>query len=97
MKETLSRVNITTDYFTKKLHAVAEYSGSLMKIGIIVKVSRLWVIVIFQVTLVREGAITNGHIYMCIHSCWRKCVFIYMYNASLIKAMWICNVKNLIC
>lgn len=42
MKETLSRVNITTDYFTKKIHAVSEYSGSLMKIGIIVKVSRLW-------------------------------------------------------
>lgn len=42
MKETLSRVNITTDYFTKKIHAVAEYSGSLMKIGIILKVSRLW-------------------------------------------------------
>lgn len=41
MKETLSRVNITTDYFTKQIRAVAEYSGSLMKIGIIVKVSRL--------------------------------------------------------
>lgn len=42
MKETLSKVNISTDYFTKKLHAVAEYSGSLMKFGIIVKVPRLW-------------------------------------------------------
>lgn len=42
MKETLSKVNISTDYFTKKLHAVADlYSGSLMKFGIIVKVPRL--------------------------------------------------------
>lgn len=77
MKETLSKVNISTDYFTKKLHAVAEYSGSLMKIGIIVKVSRLWVIVIFQVTLVREVAITNGHICVFIHA--EENVYLYIY------------------
>lgn len=79
MKETLSRVNITTDYFTNKILAVAEYSGSLMKIGIIVKVSRCWVIVIFQVTLVREVAITNGHIYMCVFIHAEENVYLYIY------------------
>lgn len=41
MKEIFLKVNISIDYFIKKLYVVVEYLGLLMKFGIIVKVLRL--------------------------------------------------------